>query len=565
MKKTFCVLMVALLITVFSCVSNAQENTMETPFVEFYPQYSEISEFSAGVALVATNSGTALIDRYNSVLFTTDGEIIGYANGNLQIKSDAGIAFYDKKYSLISSFDNMDIIYAKGIINGKIPVQTQNSKFGLISVDGNLLLEYIYDDVVCSIEHESMALCRKDSNWYLIDVSSCSETIGISNYIEHTGSLIINQDNLGYGAIDYTGRVIIPYKYSDMKCGEEYIFAFTDTSIDWYTKNGEWVCSTVRAAENLSEGLFYDSNTGTYQNAVGEEIIQKEKLTGIEEAQSFHENLAVVIYDDRYSYITKNGDIATSKTWSGAYPFAHGYALVYNNVYDVELQVYFKQWCIINRNFEIVKKLDFDVYIDSEYSASTDFSDGYIRTIDNETGLMGFIYLESYRASSNNQLKLSPTSLYQIDRESQTLSEVFKDTTVKDFKNHFHNDTEMLRVIDAGGNTLNDDAYVVDGCKVQLISKSDGTTILDELTIKLSEKIAETDPPTTDPDNPIDPNNPGTDPNKPDNDSDVTNFIDSIADKVGVTSDQLLMIAGGSLAALVLLIIVIVAIKRKRR
>ena len=50
-----------------------------------------------------------------------------------------------------------------------------------------------------------------------------------------------------------------------------------------------------------------------------------------------------------------------------------------------------------------------------------------------------------------------------------------------------------------------------------------------------------------------------------DENSGVKNFIDSIADKVDVTSDQLLMIAGGSLAALVLLIIVIAAIKRKRR
>ena len=137
------------------------------------------------------------------------------------------------------------------------------------------------------------------------------------------------------------------------------------------------------------------------------------------------------------------------------------------------------------------------------------------------------------------------------------LSEVFKDTTVKDFKNHFLNDTEMLSVIDADGNALNDDAYVVDGCKVQLISKSDGTTILDELTIQVSEKATETDPPTTDPDNPIDPDNPN-------NDFNIMDFIDFIADKVGVTSNQLLMIAGGSLAGLLLLIIVISAIGRRR-
>lgn len=58
----------------------------------------------------------------------------------------------------------------------------------------------------------------------------------------------------------------------------------------------------------------------------------------------------------------------------------------------------------------------------------------------------------------------------------------------------------------------------------------------------------------------VNPNYESTDKN-----TDAKSFIDSIADKVGVTSDQLLMIAGGSLAALVLLIIVIAAIKRKRR
>ena len=52
---------------------------------------------------------------------------------------------------------------------------------------------------------------------------------------------------------------------------------------------------------------------------------------------------------------------------------------------------------------------------------------------------------------------------------------------------------------------------------------------------------------------------------EPDNDFGIMDFIDSIADKIGVPSDQLLMVAGGSLAVLVLLIIVIAAIKRKRR
>ena len=43
------------------------------------------------------------------------------------------------------------------------------------------------------------------------------------------------------------------------------------------------------------------------------------------------------------------------------------------------------------------------------------------------------------------------------------------------------------------------------------------------------------------------------------------NIIDSIANKVGVTSDKLLIIVGCSLAVLVLLIIVIATVKRKHR
>ena len=45
--------------------------------------------------------------------------------------------------------------------------------------------------------------------------------------------------------------------------------------------------------------------------------------------------------------------------------------------------------------------------------------------------------------------------------------------------------------------------------------------------------------------------------------TDAKNFIDSIADKVGVTSDQLFMISGGFFAALLITILVILAIKRK--
>jgi len=542
----------------------ALEYSDEAGFVEFYPQYKVVSKFNKGVAPVVTDTGYALINQNNSVLYSTEGEVIGYKDGIVRIKNGSAIYFLDEYYAVVTVINDSQIIYAKEIINGKISVQNSELKFGLLSVSGDFLLDCVYDDVICSVDNENVVLCKKDSKWFLLDLKNDKIT-EVANLIAYTNSLIINSNGTNYGAVNFDGKTVLPYKYSKINLGDEYIYAFTESIIDWYTETGDLVCSTDLLAENLSEGLYYDQATNTYRDSKGTVVIETEKLKNVKSGQSFSENFAVVDYDDGQSYIKKNGELATDKVWDCAYRFSNGYALVYNLVYDSNLQDYDEMWYIINSDFEVVKSLDYDVYVDPYYSASTDFSDGYIRTIDNETGLMGFIYLENYSASSNNQLKLSPTSLYQIDRESQIVSEVLKDTTVKDFKNHFLNDMEMLSVVDADGNTLNDDAYVVDGCKVQLISKSNGTTILDELTIQVSEKATETDPPTTDPDTPIDPDTPGTDPNEPDNDSDVTDFIDSIADKVGVTSDQLLMIAGGSLAALVLLIIVIAAIKRKRR
>ena len=100
---------------------------------------------------------------------------------------------------------------------------------------------------------------------------------------------------------------------------------------------------------------------------------------------------------------------------------------------------------------------------------------------------------------------------------------------------------------------------MVDGCKVQLRSSSDSTEVLDELAIELSNQSIESPPDDT-----TSPDESETNPTTPDDTTSGTDFIDSIANKVGIPKDQLLIIAGGSLAALVLLIVVVAAIKRKR-
>ena len=53
-----------------------------------------------------------------------------------------------------------------------------------------------------------------------------------------------------------------------------------------------------------------------------------------------------------------------------------------------------RKWSIIDTEFNIVMTLEDDLYIDATDEHSTDFSNGYIRTVDRATNLMGFIRLE---------------------------------------------------------------------------------------------------------------------------------------------------------------------------
>lgn len=569
MKKRIIIFLLTLLIATTTSI-NCFAVEGET-IIEFTPQYQTLSYMQGGTALAQMiDQNYQVIDKSNNVLYSGKN-MISYKSGIYRMTQDGVVKIFDSSFKMLMSFPG---IASKTVIDGRVSITDKNLKQRLYSMSGEALLEDVYDDIIYG--HGNCVLLDVDDSIVVYDLATKRNVIeGIEKCTSVDDNYAICIKDGKYGIVGFDGNILVEFKYSGIsrELSSEYFYCLLNQTLVIYNSRFEQVgdvdISGYSSYKNLSEGLVcvrdHDGNY-SYVDVNGKTIIDNISVGyNLTNCTPFYEGLAVISTANGSTYINKKGALATDRLWDGAYRFANGYALVYNNIYDEANDKTVKQWYIINNSFEVVKTLDYDVYVDPYYSASTDFSDGSIRTIDNATGLMGFIYLENNSASSNNQLKLSPTSLYQIDRESQTLFEVFKDTTVKDFKNHFLNDTDMLSVIDTDGNSLSDDAYVVDGCKVQLISKSDGTTIIDELTIQVSENETETDPPTTDPDNPIDSDNPGTGPNKPDNDSNITDFIDSIADKVGATSDQLLILAGGSLAALVLLIIVIAAIKRKRR
>ena len=110
-------------------------------------------------------------------------------------------------------------------------------------------------------------------------------------------------------------------------------------------------------------------------------------------AEEFHESYAVVKVDGKgHTYIGTNGNAAVDAWWDYAGRFAKGHALVMNYMTDSDGNT-FRRWSIINTDFAVVETLEDDVYIDAADEHSTDFSNGYIRTVDRATNLMGFIQL----------------------------------------------------------------------------------------------------------------------------------------------------------------------------
>ena len=133
-----------------------------------------------------------------------------------------------------------------------------------------------------------------------------------------------------------------------------------------------------------------------YINVKGEIIISElDCEINVVHNGNFSEGYAVVRSDNEATYMDKNGKQATSKTWDYAYNFSYGYALVMNRRYNDNTQQYQNMWYIIDTDFEIVKALDYDVYVDPYYGTGSDFSNGYIRIADKKTGLMGFIKLNA--------------------------------------------------------------------------------------------------------------------------------------------------------------------------
>ena len=317
--------------------------------------------------------------------------------------------------------------------------------YGLIDTEGNFIIDCLYDEIIYDTS-DTVLLCS-DSSWTSVTLGQSTYSLRSRSSVPElynpvlsvTGEHIIASNGTAYGILTSDNIQITDFQYELIRDAQNGLFVgYYGDLVDLIELDGT-VTATLTAyfvggySENKiavfngAKFFYVDKNGRTIVNVNIDDIIS---------AEEFHESYAVINVNGKgYTYIDTSGNIAADSYWDYAARFAEGYALVMNYFNDNDGNS-LRKWSIIDTEFNIVMTLEDDLYIDSTDEHSTDFSNGYIRTVDRDTELMGFIRLgndspedntESTvqihgQITSNNPASITTVQLMQEDEVKYTVT-----------------------------------------------------------------------------------------------------------------------------------------------
>lgn len=368
----------------------------------YEPTYEYIRQFKDNFTTVYNNGVYSIVDAQNNYHYSTTQDGFGDYSEDIVAVYDA-----DKHEIIFTRLDGYSFvcagyIWAGEFLGGKCVIVDEDGKYGLIDVSGNFILDCEYEDI--EYDTSDTVLFRTDEGWtsYTIGQSTAytlrSSIPALYNpVLSVTGEHIIASDGSAYGILTADNILLTEFKYDLIHDAAEGLFVgYRGDYVDLIETDGT-VSATLEAyyVGGYSEGKLavYDGTEFFYVDKNGNLAVElaAEDVVSTEE---FHESYAVVRLADRgYTYINAYGEIAVDTYWDYAAQFAEGYALVMNYITDGDGNM-LRRWNVIDTDFNNVLTLEDDVYIDAADEHSVDFSNGYIRTVDRNTGLMGFIQLD---------------------------------------------------------------------------------------------------------------------------------------------------------------------------
>lgn len=398
MRKIICLLIFTILLNIFTVPVIA---TTEKIFVEYIPKYKYMGIFTdnLSVSYISSLMDNAIINKNNQSVYQFNSATVKYNDGIYTITTWDGVEVYNSVFKLCFALKGIDIGKYKG---NKISVTDNNFTKKLYNLDGQLLLTESYANILYG--DGDCILLDNGTTSYIYDLKKQSVIIDNINYYEMNGeNHIVCRIGDCYGVVDFYGKIVIEFNYNKLlyEAGGYYRCVNNDI-ISIYNNNGVFKCnlqiSKYATIGGISDNLVsVKNNNGIWSYIDFNEniIVSLEKIDNIKSVSPFYNGTAIITIAEYQTYIDVNGKQLTEQVWDKAYHFYNGYALVMLKKYSDISDDLYEQWYIINESFEIVKTLDYSLYIDFSYPASTNFSDGYIRTYDSKNNLMGYIMIDN--------------------------------------------------------------------------------------------------------------------------------------------------------------------------
>lgn len=181
------------------------------------PQYAKVSQFHEGVAIVTNKRGKrGLINLKNERVINIEYNRLQWLDAEdrkIVICSKNGTAPYHLYYTSGKEVINYRIKAIKKINGNYIYIKYPSGKYGIMSKDGNILIEALYDRIT-----------PKDNEKYVLSFSGRTKTI--SAQVEEVKTNVISEVLPGkfiaerllcYGIIDSDGNTILPFEYSKLE------------------------------------------------------------------------------------------------------------------------------------------------------------------------------------------------------------------------------------------------------------------------------------------------------------------------------------------------------------
>ena len=297
-------------------------------------EVNEVGKISEEYLKIMYNNKVGVVDKDLNWVIPMEYDYLEFNKEYITVVKDGKIDLYDI---------NMKKIDLKGVEKvllgiGNYLYNVKDNKLGIMTPNGDVLVEPKYNNFL-RLNEKDVVIGYKGNEKYLINLSKKIEKlVNYDSFGEEGAGLILTLKDNKLGYINDIGEKIIPNKY------EGAFKADSESEYLQVKEDGKW--KLIYKDGKLYKELPY--------NDIGE---NKDEYT-------------LVLLNDKFGYMDKNGDEKITPQYLSATSFEQGYAIV-----GIE-----SGFGIINKKNEIVIPMIYDdIYIQSGYV--------YV-TMDNKKGLL---------------------------------------------------------------------------------------------------------------------------------------------------------------------------------